>query len=137
MAALVLASAAWAHSGVKNAVVKARMDAMSEIGRNTKIIGKMAKGQDAFDADHVRAAAAIIADYAVQTPTLFELNETDPKSEALPAIWDNYADFVLKSEALEQVAIELSSSVLTADDLGKAVAALGGACKACHQQYRQ
>ena len=137
MTALVMASAALAHSGVKNAAVKARMDAMSEIGRNTKVIGQMAKGQDTFDAAIVRTAAATIAQYAAQVPALFEANETDPKSEALPAIWDNYDDFVLKAEALEQVALKLSSTDPTLGDLGKAMAALGGTCKACHALYRQ
>jgi cytochrome c556 len=134
---LVLTSVAWAHSGVKNASVKARMDAMGEIGLNTKIIGKMAKGQEPFDVSLARAAAAAIADSAMQTPELFETNETDPKSEALPAIWESYDDFVSKSDALGQIAIELSSSIQAIDDLGPAMARLGGACKACHTQYRR
>jgi cytochrome c556 len=137
LAFLVLTSVAWAHSGVKNASVKARMDAMGEIGLNTKIIGRMAKGQEAFDASLARAAAAAIADYAMQTPKLFQVNETDPKSEALPAIWESYDDFVSKSDALGQLAIELSSSIQAIDDLGPAMARLGGACKACHTQYRR
>lgn len=137
MITLVFGSAAWGHSGVKNAFVKARMNAMSEIGRHTKTIGKMAKGQEAFDADTVRAAAGAITDYAAQTPELFKANETDPKSEALPAIWENYDDFVAKAEALEQVSRTLAASELTVDELAKAMAALGGACKACHARYRE
>ncbi|NNF90114.1 MAG: cytochrome c, partial [Boseongicola sp.] len=45
---LLVASAALAHQGVKNPAVKARMDVMSAIGDNTKLLGRMAKGEVAF-----------------------------------------------------------------------------------------
>ena len=131
------ATAALAHSGVQNAAVKARMDGMSAIGENLKIIGLMAKGETAFDADAARSAAAEIARHASETPALFEAQEEDPKSEALPSFWENFDDFTTKANAMEKVALGLSTSIQAADDLGLAMDALGGTCKACHSQYRQ
>lgn len=135
--AVVAATAAFAHSGVENEAVKARMDAMSAIGDSMKTIGSMAKGQVPFDTEAARLAVASIAEHAGETPALFEANVTDPKSEALPAIWDNFADFTAKAAALEEVALTLSTSIQGSDDLGPALGALGAACKACHTQYRQ
>lgn len=132
-----MATAALAHSGVQSAAVKARMDGMSAIGENLKIIGSMAKGETAFDAEAAQSAAAEIARRAARMPARFEAEESDPKSEALPSIWEDFSDFTGKAAALEEVALGLSASIQSADDLGPALGALGGACKACHSQYRQ
>ena len=131
------ATAALAHTGVQNAAVKARMDGMTALGENLKVIGAMSIGGTSFDADAARAAAARIARHAAETPALFEAQEDDPTSEALPSIWENFDDFTTKATELEEVAFGLSTSIQSADDLVPAVNALGAACKACHSQYRQ
>lgn len=136
-AALLVASAAFAHNGVKNAAVMARMSAMSGIGAEMKTLGEMAKGAVSFDANTAKAAAAAIAAHAAKTPALFEAEEDDPKSEAKAMIWTNFADFTAKAIALESVALELSTSITVSDDLGAAMKALGDTCKACHTDYRQ
>lgn len=135
--ALLFAGVAFAHSGVKNAAVKARMDAMSGIGAEMKVIGQMVKGVTQFDQNAARAAAAAIADHAAQTPALFEAKEDDPKSEAKAEIWANFDDFTQKSLELETIALGLSTSITNAGDLDLATKSLGANCKACHKVYRE
>ena len=134
---IIAASAAFAHSGVQNPTVKARMNAMSTIGDNTKILGSMAKGQVAFDAAVARKAAGVIASHAAQISDLFRYHETDPKSEALPVIWQTYSDFLVKADALETAASAAATGIHAESDLRPALMAIGGACKSCHQTYRQ
>ena len=134
--ALFAASAALAHSGVSNPAVKARMHAMMQIADNTKILGAMAKGEAAFDADEARAAAAIAA-HAASVPTLFMAEEHDPKSEALPAIWQDFDTFGQRSEALTLAAAEAAGTIETEADLKPALARIGGTCKSCHQDFRK
>ncbi len=134
---LICAGTAFAHSGVKNAAVLARMDAMSGIGAQMKVLGKMAKGQTKFDAKAASAATAAIAKYAAATPDLFQARENDPKSEALPAIWTNFEDFAEKSRALETVALKFSAAINQPTDLAQAMPQLGETCKACHKLYRE
>jgi len=134
---ILVATAAFAHQGVKNATVKARMDGMSAIADNMKVLGNMAKGKVAFDAATAQAAARAIAEEAGQTPALFKAQEDDPKSEAKPGIWDNFSDFSTKSDELKNVALTLSTSLDTLDDVRAGVGALGRACKACHSRYRE
>lgn len=134
---LITATTALAHSGVQNAAVKARMAGMTAIGDNMKVLGAMAKGQTAFDAQAAQSAAAAIASHAARTPDLFMARESDPKSEARAEIWDNFDDFVAKSKTLENLASDLSGSLRAAADLGPAMGALGGACKSCHSAYRE
>ena len=137
LAAIVAASAAVAHQGVKNPAVMARMESMSAIANNMKVLGTMAKGAVEFDAQAAREAAAEIARHAEQTPVLFKANETDPKSEAKSLIWDDFDDFTQKSDDLVRVASDLSNTIQSADDLRAAVGSLGATCKSCHATYRE
>lgn len=126
-----------AHGGVKNPAVMARMEVMKAIGDAVKIIGKMDKGATAFDAETARAAAKQVALHAAKTSQLFEMQETDPKSEALPEIWVNFDDFSAKAKDLEAVATALSQSIRTPQELGIGLRQLGATCKACHGEYRK
>ena len=137
VATILAATAALAHSGVKNAAVKARMDAMNAVGEEMKTLGLMAKGVSTFDANTAKAAANAIARHAANTPDLFRAKEDDPKSEATPAIWANFKDFTAKAVAMESAANGLSRSIASIDDLGPAMKALGDTCKACHGDYRE
>ncbi|AAV95939.1 cytochrome c [Ruegeria pomeroyi] len=135
--ALLSASAALAHSGVSNPAVKARMHTMMQIADNTKVLGDMAKGKTAFDAEAARAAAAAIAAHSASVTALFSAEEQDPKSEALPAIWQDFETFSRKSEALTLAAAEAAGSIQSEADLKPALAGIGGACKSCHMDFRK
>lgn len=137
LAVALTTGAALAHSGVQNAVVKARMDAMSGIGTEMKTLGSMAKGTTTFDLSVARAAVSAISGHAAKTPELFEAEEKDPKSEAKPSIWTNFEDFTVKAKKLETVANGFSETLATVDDLGPAMGALGATCKSCHSVYRE
>lgn len=135
---LVIASTtASAHQGVQDPTVKTRMEAMGDIGKNTKILGTMAKEEAAFDRDAARSAARVIADHAARISELFLDPATDPKSEALPVIWQSYDDFTAQADALELAASEASQKINALEDLRPALAAIGKACTSCHQTYRQ
>lgn len=133
---ILTASVAIAHTGVKNEAVKARMHGMDQISAATKAIGLMARGQAAFDAGELANQAAILESEAAKIPALFEAQEDDPKSEALPAIWEDWEDFTLKSEEMGAAASSLAS-VSSPDDLNAAFRALGQTCSACHNAYRE
>lgn len=136
LAAVALAGPVLAHGDVKNPVVKMRHAAMKTISDNTKVLGEMAKGALPFDAAKAQEAAVAIAAQAVMTPALFEdPSNTDPKSEALPAIWDDFADFTAKSDALVVAAEGVDTSTL--DGVRAGLGQIGGACKACHSKYRE
>ena len=129
-------TSALAHSGVMNPVVKARMGAMGTIADNTKVLGSMAKGEVAFDAPTARQAAGAIAEQAARISMLFQEPATDPKSEALPAIWQSYDSFESKAADLEKAAALAAANIEAETDLRPALTAIGGACKSCHQIYR-
>ena len=132
----VWALGALAHQGVQNPAVMARMNAMSAIADATKTLGDMAKGSVSFDAPRAQAAAQALAEKAADVPGLFEAREDDPKSEALPVIWETFEDFRQKTEEMEAAALALTN-VADLGGLRAGMGALGQSCKGCHQGYRK
>ncbi|MGB0661783.1 MAG: c-type cytochrome [Mangrovicoccus sp.] len=116
-------------------IVEARQAAMKTIGQNMKALGTMAKGAMPFDAAVANASAAAIAAEAAKISALFETQAHTGDDEALPAIWENYADFTAKGEALASAAS--SVSIASKEDLGAAMGQIGGSCKACHSKYKK
>lgn len=135
IATLLAATPLLAHDGVKDPQVMARMDGMAAIGGATKTLGQMAKGDVPLHQAKARMARDTIVTQAGKIPALFEEEAQDPKSEALPNIWTDWADFTAKGEALKTAATALDFTDQAA--LGASMRALGSSCKACHKTYRQ
>ncbi|MCH2250555.1 MAG: cytochrome c [Cognatishimia sp.] len=132
---LMIASMALAHNGVQNPAVMARMQGMEQIGAASKVLGNMARGRVAFDAGTAASAKAALAQHAAEIPALFEAQEDDPKSEALPAIWSDFADFTAKADALRDAAETMD--VTSAETIAAGMGEVGGSCRSCHKAYRE
>jgi cytochrome c556 len=117
-----------------NPAAKARQETMDAIGAAAKVLGDMAKGSTPHDAAAAAEAQAALAAAAATVTTLFEPNESDPKSKARPEIWTDWAGFQTKAEALVAAAGALDPSSL--DGIKAGMGAIGGACGACHEAYR-
>lgn len=134
VAGVIGLTAAAAFAQATNPAVVARQDAMKVIGAQLKVLGDMAKGSTEFDAEAANAALALMAETAAEVPALFEAEETDPESKALPAIWENFDDFTSKAEALEMAAA--NATITDAASIGAAMGGIGGSCQGCHMTYR-
>lgn len=114
----------------------ARATVMKDIAKNSKILGDMAGGKTAWDDAAAGAAkTALQAASAGVDAAFMTEGEKDPVSEALPAIWTSWDDFVAKSAALQTAAAGLDTG--SAEALKASMAAVGGSCKACHSTYRE
>lgn len=136
LALIALGTAALAHGGVKDKDVMARMMVMETIGNQMKLLSGMAKGEVAFDADSANGALVEVAAHAAQIPAMFETPATDPKSEALPVIWEEFDAFTEKAKATEAAAEQLAGTISAQGDVGAALGQIGVTCKACHDDYR-
>ena len=137
LVSLTISSVAFAHSGVKDKNVKERMMLMKEMAGNTKIIGQMLKGKTSFDTIQVKLALERLSALSLETPKVFTINATDPKSEAMPNIWDEFDEFTKLSRDLAETSIVLANSVATIEDLRPALKKVSSGCKACHNRYRE
>lgn len=122
--------------------VKARQGFFQLVGFEMGGLAAMAKGTVEYDANAAGAHAADLAalmslhleDYfAAGTST----EDLPGKTRALPAIWNDMDGFVARADAL-QAAVDNLGTVAAGglDALRPAVGQLGGACKACHDDYR-
>jgi len=64
--------------------------------------------------------------------------EDDPAqvSLALPAVWQNYDDFVARAQRASQTALDASFAV-SAEQFKALAKSLQQACDSCHQAYRR
>jgi len=134
---LVISSVAFAHSGVKDQNVKERMMVMKAMADNTKVIGQMLKRKTQFDANEAKSALERLSSLSLKTPKVFTVNATDPKSEAKPAIWDEFDEFTKLSLDLAETSIALASSIEIIEDLRPALKRISSGCKSCHSKYRE
>ena len=134
VATAAFATAVFAHSGVKNPAVKARMDLMGEIKEATGVLGNMAKGTLGFDAAQAAAAQAALLDAAERIDAAFEAPESDPKSEALPVIWTDWAGFQVETAGMIRAVAALDPGSLTGVRAG--IGPIGQSCGRCHEGYR-
>ena len=134
---ITASSIVFAHSGVKDKNVKERMMLMKEMANNTKTIGQMLKGKTPFDASEAKLALERLASLSLETPKVFKINASDPKSEARPAIWDEFDEFTKLSKDLAETSLLLAGSIDSIDDLRPALQGVSSGCKACHRQYRE
>ena len=135
--AVVLAGVTFAHTGVQNPAVLARMDNMVAIADEMEILVNMARGTTAFDATLAETARDRLHVRAGQVVGLFEAPEMDPMMEALPSIWEDFGDFSAKADDMERTASELAGGLTSRENVVSAVRALGATCTACHDIYRE
>lgn len=134
LTAALAASVAFAKEEPTDPTVKARVAVMAAIGKNAKVLGDMAGGKAPFDAAAAASAKQAILAATAEIAPKFEPQASDPNSEAKPEIWTNWVDFVTKADAAKAAATALDAGSLDSVKVG--MGALGGACKACHTDYR-
>lgn len=121
--------------------VNARSSIMQLYGFHLGTLGAMAKGSVDYDAAAATKAANNLVlltqlDQSAMWPMGSD-NVSNPKSRALPAIWENFADVGAKSMALTEAALAMQVAAgQDLDALRGAMGAVGGACSACHKAYR-
>ena len=102
------------------------------------IVG-MARGDLEFDAATVERNAHKIYELAGMAPDMFrrDTREFDVNTEALDAVWSEHEDFLQKMTDMKVAAKALEGAAAEgADEAMKAFQQLGGACKACHDDFR-
>jgi cytochrome c556 len=133
MAISLCATSALAADATDPAVV-AQKTLMKTFGGAAKTLGEMAGGASAFDAAAAQAAKDALVAGAADIAMKFEKAGNDPASEASPAIWTNWDDFMTKAKAMGDAAGALD--VASLDGIKAGMGAIGASCKGCHTTYR-
>lgn len=126
----------------QNPAIEQRQGQFKLFAHNFAVLGGMAQGRMDYDAAMAQTAA----------DNLFHLTRHDqgrlwPEgtdsftvdgTRAMPGIWENLDDFIAKftnlQDAVEAMQSEAGDGL---DAMRAAVGRVGGACQACHQEYRE
>ena len=111
-----------------------RSKLMQNIRLEFSVLARMSREKIEFDESLATSARLNLLRFAASTPAIFEDDDLPINSEALPAIWENWDDFVSKSEDLEFALEGVDTSTLI--DLRTSLGNVGAACGSCHQKYR-
>ena len=105
-------------------------------GHMTAMVTILRKG---VHQDELALHASGIAALADISPDIFPGGSDVEKSEALPAVWENPAEFNAAMTKFVETAKLMEQAALTGDmaQIGPAIQGLGGACKGCHDDFRE
>jgi cytochrome c556 len=119
--------------------IKYRQSAFTLIANHFGRVGAMAQGRIPFDAAAAARDAALAASLSTLPFTAFgEGTDMGRPNRAKPEIWSRSADFQAKAKDMQAALAKLDDAAKTGDQgaIRTAAGAVGGACKACHDDYR-
>jgi len=110
---------------------------MKENGAQNRIATEMIDGKRPFDLAAAKKVLAAFETSATKLKSLFPDNSKTGDTAALPAIWENKADFEAK---LAKFGADSKAAAAKVTDLDSFKAAMGDVrknCGACHNTYRK
>lgn len=119
--------------------IKYRQGAFTVMANHLGRIGAMAAGRAPFDAKVAAENAALVNDLAKLPFTAFgEGTDKGLPNRAKPEIWKDAAKFKAASEKMvvEVGKLEAAAKAGNLDAIKAAMGAVGGSCKACHDDFR-
>jgi cytochrome c556 len=120
--------------------IATRQEMMKRNGRELRTLTQMSRGQAPFDADKAATAFSnIAAQVRVFLANFPEDSKTGEKTRALPAIWENKADFEAIGHKVVADATAAAQSVKQGGEAAfkTAFQAVGQGCNGCHDKYRR
>lgn len=138
----VVGGLALGHDGATG-IVKERMDAMKDMGKQSKLVAKMFKGEVEFNQSELIKTADLFVTHGSKMDEQFpdtEMSRTGSKTEALPLIWEERADFTERTERFLEDSEELVRTAGSTDDvtvLRKVFLKTVKNCSTCHKRFRK
>lgn len=119
-------------------VIKERQDHFEEMGDAAKPVGAMFKGSKPFKLETVQSALKTIREKTEVLPDLFpEDSKEGGDTRALPAIWEDKADFENRFKKLAAAAEAAEPAITDEDSFRATWKDLVGNCSGCHKNYRE
>jgi cytochrome c556 len=135
-------AAAFAALGITAVVaqsdpIAARKALMKENGNQSRIAREMIEGKQPFNLDAAKKVLATFADTHEKAKNLWPDASKTGDTAALPAVWENKADFDAKLAKFSADAKAASGKVTNLDTFKAQMGEVGKNCGGCHQTYRK
>lgn len=131
---LSIATSAWAA----DATIKYRQNQMAAMGGHMGSIAALVKGEVDFT-DQLAGHAQALATTATFTEAVFKEQAESSKSAAKSNIWTDWDRFAANANELKEASEKLAQAASDNDQRGvrRHVAAVGQACKSCHDRFKE
>ncbi len=131
-----IGSLAWAEPTAKD-LIDYRKAVMGALGAHMGAASMLVRNKVNFE--HMADQAAGLAATAATIGDVFPPESANGDTDALATIWEQQEDFKAKVAAIQEATQNLEEAVDGGDRaaIGKAFGAVGGACKGCHDNYKQ
>ena len=119
--------------------IKYRQSAFTVMGNHVGRIGAMASGRAPFDAKAAAESANIVATLSSLPGTAFGPGtDKGMPNRAKPEIWSDAAKFKAANDKMvaEVAKLDAAAKSGSLDAIKAAMGAVGGSCKACHDDFR-
>jgi cytochrome c556 len=115
-----------------------RSSLMEVIAHEMGIVGGMARGDIPADEQKFKTASANVAMLAAMVPDAFMPQGIPPGSRAMPEIWQNWNDFVMKAQQFSDAAATANMAAQSGgiEAAKGAVQQVAQSCGGCHRNYR-
>jgi cytochrome c556 len=117
--------------------IAARKALMKENGKQAQQGAKFMKGEEPFNLAKAQAIFASYQDAAAKAPALFPDNSKTGDTAALPAIWENKADFDAKLAKFGADAKDAAGKVKDEASFKAVFPEVQKNCGGCHNLYRK
>ncbi len=135
---LMMAFSASAQFAKPEEAIKYRKSALSVMGTHFSRMAAMAQGKAPFDAKQLSENEAVYEVVSKLPWQAFGEGTDKGDTKAKAEIWKDAVKFKEAQDKLMTESLKLSAAAKSGklDDLKTAVAAVGGACKNCHDNFR-
>ena len=140
--AIALALPTTLAAGPMEDTIAARQGYFKLLGANIGVLAAMAKGERDYEAAAAQAAAdnlVTLSNYRLDHLFMPGTSADDfpDKTRALAKIWDDLPDVQGKVADLNKAALAMQQVAANGKgEMAGALGGVGGACKACHDNYR-
>jgi len=117
--------------------IAARRAIMKANGQAAQLGTKMTKGEEPFSVEKGKKVFATYQDVAKAHELFPDTSKTGGETAALPAIWENKADFDAKLTKLAIEAMAAEARVTDLDTFKAQFTEVQKNCGGCHQTYRK
>jgi cytochrome c556 len=117
--------------------IAGRKALMKANGDQNRIATEMLEAKRPFNLDEAKKVLATFAEAGEKAPALFPDNSKDGDTAALPAIWENKADFNSRLAKFASEAKAAGAATKDLDSFKIQITEVRKNCGGCHQTYRK
>ncbi len=134
--AAVAVGATAVHAQNTQAIAQ-RQATMKQYGRAIVVLGKIAKGDIAFDLSTIQATLKTIEETSQKAKTVFPENSKIGETNTLPAAFKRKSDLFARFDALARDAAAANSTIVDEASFKAEWVKIGAHCVGCHKDYKK